>query len=127
LAIELNKAYIINQVISDIESKYDLYIDYLCISLDSVQIRYRIFPAIPYLERSSSISWCGFGKDSSGNTYDFVSGDSAISSDKTHVKGVILFNPILDRNTDGLEITMTSRGIYPTVRSKIHILFSTDR
>jgi hypothetical protein len=126
LAIELHKAYIINQVIPSIESKYDLYVDYLCVSLESVQIRYRIFPALLYLERSSSISWCGFGIDNFGNTYDFVSGDSAISSDKTHLKGIILFNPIINKNTEWLEITITSRGIYPTVRSKIRILFSAD-
>jgi hypothetical protein len=122
--INFNKAYFINQKISNIASKYEFYVDYLCIDRDAIRIRFRMFPAFPHYDGIPLIRWGGFAKDNLSNTYEYVGGACGKSSDGTHTEGVISFAPLPQKNTNNLEIILVSGGIDPVIECKVAVSLS---
>ena len=113
--INFDKVYFINQRFSNIASKYEFYVDYLCIDQDAIRIRFRMFPAFSHYEGIPLITWGGFAKDNLSNSYEYVGGACGKSSDGTHTEGVISFAPLPHKKTNKLEITLVSGGIDPRI------------
>ena len=122
--IDLNKAYFINRRFIGIASKYELYIDYLCVDRYAIRIRFRMFPAFPNYEGIPLITWGGFAKDNFSNNYEYAGGACGKSSDGTHTEGVISFAPLPHKEINNLEITLTSGGIDPRIEYEISVNFS---
>ncbi len=98
----------INRRLTNIASKYEIYIVCLYVDQDAIRIKYEITPSINSPERRGFpiISWWGYARDDHGGDYQSAGGASGLSPDGEHTDGVLSFLPLPGEEVKRLDITM---------------------
>jgi hypothetical protein len=98
--IKLNKTYFIEKIFPGITLKYEFYADELYCDRAGIRIRYRMFSTFFGYREIPLAAWSGNARDNLDNNYVCTGEVHNISSDESHLEGVISFLPLLTQTID---------------------------